>query len=173
MISLMMPFNLVGSIYLLLRSWLGILKKRKNILMKIPDNFDDLNKLFESSEEDAPVDFAEFLEEPMPNMVLRLGRSIRRLVKLVNLAKLEHYKEGELDSFIDDFFSTSKKYVSVLKARREEFVAYIQKIDTGGMPEYFIMESLPEVCVAVTQAVDGDADDDDDDFDLNEAQPGE
>ena len=135
--------------------------------MKIPDNFEALNKLFKASEEDAPVDFAEFLEEPIAEMVLRLGRSVKRLAKLIALSESKYYEKGSLDSFIDDFFSTSKKYVSVLKARRDEFVRYIQKIDTGKMSEYLIMENLPAVCVAVAHTVDDDDDDDDDDFDPN------
>ena len=128
--------------------------------MKIPDNFEALNRLFKESEEDAPVDFAEFLEEPMPEMVLRLGRAVKRLAKLQALIESGQYAEGALDSHFEDFFSTCKKYMSVLKARKEEFINYIQKIDTGGMPEYLIMENLPGVCIAVAYAVDGEDEDD-------------
>lgn len=140
--------------------------------MKIPDNFEALDKLFKDSEEDAPTDFAEFLGEPIQKMVLRLGNAIQRLAKCQKLIESGQYEEGKLDPLFNDIFGSCQKYISVLRSRRDEFVAFVQKIDTGGMPEYLIMESLTSVCAAITHMIQGDdEDDDDDDFDPYENLP--
>jgi len=130
--------------------------------MKTPDNFEALNKLFKASEEDTPVDFAEFLEEPILKMVFKLGNAIERLAKWDKLYESGEHAKKVLDPIYEDIFKTCQKYMAVLRSRKEEFVECIQRIDTGDMPEYLIMENMTAVCLAVTRSShDDDADDDD------------
>lgn len=99
-------------------------------------------------------------------MITRLGKAILRLSKWSDLVKSGHYEEKDLEPHIIDCVASCKKYMAVIKSRKDEFVKQVQTIDTGGMPEYLIMESLTGVCLAITvEKQKRDGTDEQDDFD--------
>ena len=106
----------------------------------IPDNFEDLDKIFKETEEDAPFDFAGYLEDSIDRIVHKYGEALLRLHKLSEL--------NAPDIIIKSGVELACKYVRVLLVRKKEFIAHIHKVNIGDpLTDDFVIANRNTICM--------------------------
>jgi len=118
----------------------------------VHDNFDDWfwGKAALSASDDAPSGMDDHMNKPIEMVALRLGQSITRLKKFMDLDADERIVESEI--------KLSKKHLAVLRLRITEFESFVYGIHHGSSisPEWIGDHITHICCVLALQSDDND-----------------
>lgn len=112
--------------------------------LDIPDNIEDLEKIFKETEEETPFDFSRYLKEPIGRIIWKFGDSFLRLRYLCEKKAPDYMIKNEVE--------IACRYKRVLIVRGDEYIDHIHKVNSGSpLTNDYIGENAHIICMHIVK----------------------